>query len=275
MKVSHIMLTCVFSLVLILNLSFVFAINSNEASVNVSWDTELHYQGDFAPARITFVSNFSQPLEIYYIGINFDWLDIDNFQGSDLSDNPVIVPSYGSHSFEIMLFQIPLNASIGEHDYFVGIDGSYGGLGGSLPTGFSWDSKILTLKISDSLEKTYLDLNTQVSAKINQTSEQTYDSPEANNLLSQALEAKTNANTFALNDQFQEAIISLTRASSFVDLIAEEEQLFDQQQENQNQVILLVFGGVVTVILIVAILLLLKRRKNTSTKLDQTTKSEI
>ena len=275
MKVSHIMLTCVFSLVLILNLSFVFAINSNEASVNVSWDTELHYQGDFAPARITFVSNFSQPLEIYYIGINFDWLDIDNFQGSDLSDNPVIVQSYGSHSFEIMLFQIPLNASIGEHDYFVGIDGSYGGLGGSLPTGFSWDSKILTLKISDSLEKTYLDLNTQVSAKINQTSEQTYDSPEANNLLSQALEAKNNANTFALNDQFQEAIISLTRASSFVDLIAEEEQLFDQQQENQNQVILLVFGGVVAVILIVAILLLLKRRKNTSTKLDQTTKSEI
>ena len=275
MKVSHIMLTCVFSLVLILNLSFVFAINSNEASVNVSWDTETYYQGDVAPARITFVSNFSQPLEIYYIGINFDWLDLDNFQGSDLSENPVTVPSYGAHSFDVLLFQIPIDASIGEHDYFVGIDGSYGGLGGSLTTGFSWDSKVLTLKISDSLEKTYLEFNTQVSAKINQTSEQTYDSPEANNLLSQALEAKTNANTFALNDQFQEAIVSLTRASSFVDLIAEEEQLFDQQQENQNQVILLVFGGVVAAILIVTILLLLKRRKNTSTKLDQTTKSEI
>ena len=271
MKVFHILLTCLLSLILILNLSFVFAITSTEASVNVFWDKETNYQGDIVPARLTFVSNFSQPLEIYYIGINFDWLDIDNFQGNNMADNPITVPNYGTHSFDVMLFQIPLDASIGVHDYFVGIDGSYGGLDGSLPIGFSWDSKIFTLEISDSLKKTYLDLYDQVSNKINQTSQLNYDSPESNNLLSQALEAKNTANNFALNDQFQEAITSLTRASGLVDLIPEEEQLFDQMRENQNQVILLVIGGIAGAILIIVILLFF-RRKKTSTNLDDMAK---
>ena len=272
MKLSHIFLIFLVGVGLILNSSLVLAITSNEASVNVFWEGEPYYQGDIVPARITFISNFSEPLEIYYVGINFDWMENDNFQGMDLSANPVTVPSFGTHSIELMVFQIPTTINIGLHDYFVGIDGSYGGLEGSLPIGFSWDSPIFTLQISDSLEKTYLALNTQVDDKINQANALVYDSPVANDLLSQALQAKNASNIYALNNQFGDAITSLNRASGYVELIDAEEELFDQQQANQNQVILIVLIGVISVIVIVIIFIMLNKRKKNIKEIDQSPK---
>ena len=272
MKLSHIFLIFLVGVGLILNSSLVLAITSNEASVNVFWEGEPYYQGDIVPARITFISNFSEPLEIYYVGINFDWMENDNFQGMDLSANPVTVPSFGTHSFELMVFQIPTTINIGLHDYFVGIDGSYDGSEGSLPIGFSWDSPLFTLQISDSLEKTYLALNTQVDDKINQANALVYDSPVANDLLSQALQAKNASNIYALNNQFGDAITSLNRASGYVELIDDEEELFDQQQANQNQVILIVLIGVISVIVIVIIFIMLNKRKKNIKEIDQSPK---
>ena len=272
MKLSHIFLIFLVSVGLILNSSLVLAITSNEASVNVFWEGEPYYQGDIVPARITFISNFSEPLEVYYVGINFDWMENDNFQGMDLSANPVTVPSFGTHSFELMVFQIPTTINIGLHDYFVGIDGSYGGSEGSLPIGFSWDSPIFTLQISDSLEKTYLALNAQVDDKINQANALVYDSPVANDLLSQALQAKNASNIYALNNQFGDAITSLNRASGYVELIDDEEELFDQQQASQNQVILIVLIGAIATILIVIIFILLNKRKKNIKEIDQSPK---
>lgn len=272
MKLSHIFLIFLVSVGLTLNSSLVLAITSNEASVNVFWEGEPYYQGDIVPARITFISNFSEPLEIYYVGINFDWMENDNFQGMDLSANPVTVPSFGTHSFELMVFQIPTTINIGLHDYFVGIDGSYGGSEGSLPIGFSWDSPIFTLQISDSLEKTYLALNAQVDDKINQANALVYDSPVANDLLSQALQAKNASNIYALNNQFGDAITSLNRASGYVELIDAEEELFDQQQANQNQVLLIVLIGVISVIVIVIIFIMLNKRKKNIKEIDQSQK---
>ena len=272
MKLSHIFLIFLASVGLILNSSLVLAITSNEASVNVFWEGEQYYQGDIVPARITFISNFSQPLEIYYVGINFDWMENDNFQGMDLSANPVTVPSFGTHSFELMVFQIPTTINIGLHDYFVGIDGSYGGSEGSLPVGFSWDSPIFTLQISGSLEKTYLALNAQVDDKINQANALVYDSPVAKDLLSQALQAKNASNIYALNNQFGDAITSLNRASGYVELIDDEEELFDQQQANQNQVILIVLIGVISVVVIVIIFIMLNKRKKNIKEIDQSPK---
>jgi len=272
MKLSHIFLIFLVSVGLILNSSLVLAITSNEGSVNVFWEGEPYYQGDIVPARITFISNFSEPLEIFYVGINFDWMENDNFQGMDLSANPVTVPSFGTHSFELMVFQIPTTINIGLHDYFVGIDGSYGGSEGSLPIGFSWDSPIFTLQISDSLEKTYLALNAQVDDKINQANALVYDSPVANDLLSQALKAKNASNIYALNNQFGDAITSLNRASGYVELIDAEEELFDQQQANQNQVILIVLIGVISVIVIVIIFIMLNKRKKNIKEIDQSQK---
>jgi hypothetical protein len=241
----------------------------------VNWDSLLFYRGEVASARITFISNFSQPIEIFYVGINFDWMSPDNFQGRDLSANPITVPGHGSHSFDIMVFQIPVNASLGVHDYFVGVDGSYGGLDGSLPIGFSWDSPIFTLEIQDSSQKTYLNLNVQISGKINQAAELTYDSPEANTLISQALDAYSAANDYANNNQFEEAIASLQVASSYVDLANEEEQTFDQQQQGQSQVLMMiVIIGVIAFLAIIIIFMLLPKRKKTSENLDKATENK-
>jgi len=274
MKLSKALLTILFASFLIFNSGLVLGIDSDEASVTVNWDSSIFYQGEVAPARITFNSNFSYPIEIYYVGINFDWMSSDNFQGRDLSANPITVPSYGSYSFDVMVFQIPSDASIGEHDYFVGIDGSYDALEGGLPIGFSFDSPIFTLQIQDSAQKSYLDLNTQVSGKINQAAELTYNSPEAKNLISQALVAYSAANDYASNNQYSEAIASLQIASSYVDLADEEEQTFSQQQQGQNQVILLIVVGAIAVVAIIIIFILILKRKKPSEKLDQTTKTE-
>jgi hypothetical protein len=274
MNKSKILLTFLFTTILILNYSLVFGIDSDEASVFVSWDTPIFYQGDIKPATITFTSNFSQPIEIYYIGLNFDWMASDSFQGQDLSENPITVPSYGSHTFAIMVFSIPTTAFIGEHDYFVGIDGSYGGLEGSLPIGFSWDSQLFTLQIQDSAQKTYSDLNAQVSSKIDQAAELTYDSPEAKDLISQALAAYSASSDYASNNQFSEALSSLNMASNYVDLADDEELIFDQLQQGQNQIILLAGIGIIGVVAIIIVFILVSKRKKTSKKLDPTVETE-
>lgn len=274
MKSFKILLTFFFVSILLLNFGLVLAIDSDEASVTVSWESPILYQGDVVPARITFVSNFSQPIEIYTVGINFGWMEPDNFQGRDLSATPVTVPSYGSHSFDVMVFQMPFDASIGQHEYFVGIDGSYDSLEGGSPIGFSWDSPIFILQIQDSAHKSYLDLNDQVSVKINQASELTYDSPEANDWILQALTSYNAANDYATNNQFPEAIASLQAASSYVDLADEEEQTFYQQQQDQNQVILFVILGIIAVAAIIIIFILVTKRKRPSEKLDKVNETE-
>jgi hypothetical protein len=247
MKLLKLMLTILFIAILVLNFGLVLGIDSDDASVSVNWDNLVYYQGDVAPARITFTSNFSQPLDIYYVGVNFDWMSEDNFQGRDLSANPITVPSYGSYAFDLMVFQIPFDASVGIHEYFIGIDGSYGGSEGSLPIGFSWDSPVFTLQIQDTAQQSYLDLNSNVANIINQATELTYDSPEANNLISQALEAYNAANDYAFNNQFQ-------------------------QQQGQGEVLLMiVIIGVIAVLVIIIIFMLLSKRKKTLEKSDQPT----
>jgi hypothetical protein len=250
----------------------VMGISSDEASATVNWENFVFYQGDVAPARITFISNFSQPLEIYYVGINFDWMAEDNFQGRDFSANPITVPSYGSHTFDLMVFQIPFDVSAGVHEYFVGIDGSYGGSEGSLPIGFSWDSDIFTLQVLNTAQRSYLEKDAEVSSKINNASELTYDSPEARNLISQAQAAYSSANDYATNGQFQEAIASLEIASNYVDLANQEEQTFDLQQQDQNQTLMMILIiGVIVVLVVIIIFMLIPKMKKTAEKSVQTT----
>jgi hypothetical protein len=247
----------------ILNIGLVFGLDPNEASVEVIWDRITFYQGDTAIARIVFTNNFSQPVELHYVGINFDWFSPDKFQGLDLSSSPVIVPSYSFHQFEPMVFQIPIDAIIGDHEYFVGVDGSYGGGDGYLPIGFSWDSPVFTLQIQNVAQKSYFEKNAQVSIKINNASELTYDSPEANNLVYQALTAYNNATDYALNGQFQEAIASLEIASNYVDLANQEEKTFDQQQQDQSYTLMmiLIIGVIITLGIILVFMVFPKKKK--------------
>jgi hypothetical protein len=60
------------------------------------------------------------------IGIHFDWMASDGFYGNDLSSSPVTIPSQGTHLFDAFSIQVPSNASVGAHSYYVGVDGVQG-----------------------------------------------------------------------------------------------------------------------------------------------------
>jgi|GEM_PF-1359628 len=270
-KLSKLVFAILFSSILILNTGLVLGIEPDEASITISWDSSQLNRGEVGIARITFISNFSQPIQIYYIGINFDWMESDTFQGQDLSNNPVTIPSYGSHSFDLMLFQIPTSITVGSHHYFVGIDGTYGDSQGGLPVGFSWDSPILTLEIQDSTQKSYPELYDEVSNKLNDASNSNYDSPEANDLLLEAIAAYDTAINYASNNQFSEAITYLQIASSYIDQANQEEQAFDSQNQDQNQILLFAVIGIIAVAAIIIIFFLLIKRKHKKPKSEPET----
>jgi hypothetical protein len=237
------------------------SIDSDDAFAIVSWESSNLYQGDIVPARITFTSNFSRPIEIFYVGIHFDWMSSDNFQGRDLSSNPVTVQPFGTHSFDIMMFSIPTTTFVGEHEYFVGIDGSYSEIDGGVEIGFAWDSRIFSLNIFDSTQKTYSELDSQVIIKLNQTRENSYDSPQAKILISQAETAYDTAKNYSSNNQFSEAIASLNMASTYIDQANAEEQIYDQQQQEQSQIILIISIGIAAIIIIIIIFIFVSKKQ--------------
>lgn len=262
------------SLIILSFSNIVLCINPSDAFAIVSWESSTLYQGDFVPARITFTSNFSRPIEIYYVGIHFDWMSSDNFQGRDLSLTPITVQPFGTHSFDIMMFSIPTTAFIGEHEYFVGIDGSYSEVDGGVEIGFAWDSRIFKLNIFDSTQKSYSELDSQVSNKLNQTRQLVYDSPQANSLISQAETAYAAAKNHSSNNQFSEAIASLNVASSYIDQANTEEQIYDQQQQEQSQIILIISIGIAAIIIIVIIFIFVSKKQKPKKINESTPTSE-
>ncbi|KON33520.1 MAG: hypothetical protein AC479_04275 [miscellaneous Crenarchaeota group-6 archaeon AD8-1] len=90
-KLSKLVFAILFSSILILNTGLVLGIEPDEASITISWDSSQLNRGEVGIARITFISNFSQPIQIYYIGINFDWMESDTFQGQDQLPSDLII----------------------------------------------------------------------------------------------------------------------------------------------------------------------------------------
>jgi hypothetical protein len=165
------------SIICILSIGLVSALDQNEASVSLSWSSQTIYQGGRVNVRITFQSNSADELDIEYIGIQFDWMASDAFYGRDLSINPVTIASGSSHTFEAITIEVPSNVSAGEHSYFVGIDGVQNYIF------FSWNSPSSTIEILDASEKAFMDLVIQVQTKINAAINATYESAEAQSLL--------------------------------------------------------------------------------------------
>lgn len=146
-----------FSIICVLNISLVSAVEQDELSVTPIWSISTPYQGSSPAATLRLISTYSEQLKIYRVGIHFDWMPSDSFFTLDLSNDPVVVPSQGLHIFEMMVIQIPANVSAGSHTYFVAIDGIEG-----LYSGFSWDSPEFTLQILDkAVEQTGSDLEQQ------------------------------------------------------------------------------------------------------------------
>jgi hypothetical protein len=151
MKALRILIVLSLSIICILNIGLVSAVEQSEISVGPSWSDSTPYQGDTVTVTLRLTSTSSEQLKIYRVGLHFDWMPEGSFFTRDLFDEPVVVPSMGTHIFDLMVIQIPADASAGAHSYFIGIDGAEAPYYDS----FSWDSSSLTLQILDSGSKVY------------------------------------------------------------------------------------------------------------------------
>ena len=201
-----------FSIVFALFTGVSFALVEDEASVSLTWSNTALYQGSSATVMVFFNSNSAETLTIYYVGLHFDWMDSDAFAGPDLSNDPVTISGYGSHSFGPIGILIPENVSIGAHNYFVGIDGLEGEA-----TGFSWDSPTQTLQIQNHEILIYNALLTQVTSNITAADSSAYHSSEAQSLIEQAKTEYAQALSFANAESWENAILALQKAYTYIE----------------------------------------------------------
>lgn len=241
-------------IIFVFNIGLVSALDQDEASVSLSWSSQTIYQGSTATIRITFQSNSTDELQISHVGLQFDWMPSDAFTGHDLSDNPVVIPAYGVHTFDAITILIPADTSSGEHSYFVGIDGVQNNVG------FAWDSPSFTVQILDAGEKAFTELVLQVAAEINVAINATYESSEAQSLLQQAEDAYMQSHSYANEGNYQEAISTLGTASDYLDQAEAAEQRYTEQTAQQQQLILYI-AIIVIVVVVVAVIAVIWRKK--------------
>ena len=255
------------SIICILSIGLVSALNQEEASVSLSWSSQTYYQGDAAAARITFQSYCSDELRLYYIGIQFDWMSPVEFYGLDLSDDPVSISSYGSYTFDIKTIRIPSNVSAGSHNYFVGVEGLQVG---QAMVDFSWDSPISVIEIHDVNEKVFYALRSEVADKINAAINANYKNPEAQSLLNQAKNEYSTAHLLGNEDKWQEAVASLQKAADYVEQAEAKEQTGGGLAGIPQSLVLILAVSVIVVIVVAIIAVIVKKkRKQTNSVVDQ------
>jgi hypothetical protein len=244
------------SLICLLGISSVYALNQNEASVSLSWSSNIYYQGDSGTVTIFFDSGCPEELKISWIGIHFDWMatDVYNTLG-DVPGDSVSIPSDGSYTFNPISFSIPSDASVGSHSYFVKINGKQHGLWWY---DVSWSSPSSMLQVHDAYEKIYNQLYPQVSSKISDAQNANYNSPEAKSLFQQANEEFNLANSLANQGKWQDAVTHLQSASSLADQASAKEQTI---QQTGNQQLIIIIGAVILAIILVAIGALIVQKK--------------
>ena len=236
--------------------SVVFALNQDEARVSVAWSTKTPYQGSNPIVTVFFINDSPETLTIDYFGLNFDWMGSNSFVGLVLSDDPVFIPAYGNQYFPPVTVQIPEDASLGPHSYFVGINGEQ-----NESTDFSWNSSTITLVVELSGQDVYSGLVTQVASDIAEAVDAEYQSPEAQSLLEQAENTYSQALSYANQENWDQAISALQTTSVYLDQADAEEQNYDESKSAQYLLLIVV---VVVVILVVAVLIVIRVMKKRS-----------
>ncbi|MBN1244043.1 hypothetical protein JXA31_00445 [Candidatus Bathyarchaeota archaeon] len=254
------------SIICVLSIGFVSALESDEASVSLFWSVQTVYQGDVITVKITFTSSSTDQLTIVGYGLQFDW-DPDKFYGPDISANPVTIPSYGTHIFDPITIQIPVNASIGAHSYFVGVDGAQGY---SL-TDFSWDSPALTIQVHSAIGRIYSDLAAQFDSKLDNASSANFESAEAKSLLQQAQFEYALSRSLTTEEKWSEALLHVQNATNILDQASAAEQRSEEQAGDLQT--LLFYGAIAAIAVIIAVSIIIvimrKRRKQPEPVEDQ------
>jgi hypothetical protein len=257
-------------IICVLSIGFVSALEANEASVSLFWSSQKIYQSDVISVKITFLSNCSDQLTIVGIGLQFDWAP-DMFYGHDFSDNPVIIPAYGSHIFDAINIQIPANASTGTHNYFVGVDG----VQGYSLTEFSWDSPTMTMQVNSITGKIYAVLVSQFESSLDEAINANYQSAEAQSLLQQAQEEYDLSYSLVsgpsvTDEQWSQALTHVQAAITHLGQASEAEQNTQQASEQQTLLLYLAIAAIaVIIVLSIIIIIIRKRRKQPEPEVEQ------
>ncbi len=99
------------------------ALSASDATITAQLSNQTPKPGNAVTVTVTFQSHVSQQLQILRYGIHADWMaSADDFEGPNLSSNPVTVEANGQYSGSFLIV-IPTTASIGSHTYYVGVDG--------------------------------------------------------------------------------------------------------------------------------------------------------
>lgn len=234
------------------------ALEDNEASVSVYWLNQPINQGNIETVTIFFVNNSPEELQIFLVGLHFDWMESDQFVGNNLSNNPVIVPSSESFTFNPIAVDIPADASLGSHNYYVGVDGLEGG------SNFEWNSQTFTLVVQNSIEVEYNNLETSVSNKINEAVKKNYQSSEAQSLLDQAQNAYSQAIVLANNNNLDNAITLLQSASNYLEQAEVKEQENIENSDFFDPLYIIAVIGIILIVVLVVIILMRQRRTKVS-----------
>ena len=232
----------------------VFGLDSNDASVTVNFSNETPTPGSVVIVTVTLTNLGSNQLEVYYFGIHFDWMQSDQFAGPDLSENPPIVPAGGTYSFSPVAIDIPSTVTVGNHSYFVGMDGYESN------DVFSWDSPTEVIVIQDSWKGIYDDLVDEIAANITMAENANYKSPTAQSFVQQAQNAYSTALDYAEDQNYESAISSLQSAEIYLEQAQAEEEAYVPAETEQDSTLIIV-GVAVAAVVIIAVLLVLLRRK--------------
>jgi hypothetical protein len=149
MKTLRFALVAMFIATVFFTGALVSALDTNALSAYPVLSKETANPGNNLAIRITLQSNTDQQLLIQRIGVNFDWMASTDFVGVDLSSSPITLSANGSYTSQPFFITVPLNATLGSHSYFVGIDGQEG----TDQTDFSWDSGQFTVLVASSSDQ--------------------------------------------------------------------------------------------------------------------------
>jgi hypothetical protein len=231
------------------------ALEQNELVVSVVMTNQNAYPGGTILASIYLKNNSTDILTIQKVGLQFDWMPSDQFLGYDLSDNPIVIIPAADKFVDTIPVILPENVTLGEHSYFVGINGLNG-------TGdFAWDSQTFTLLVQDPEKEEYDALSPQVSGNITASEDKNYQSSRAQSLLGQAKAAYEQALIYGDQNSWDEGISLFNNALTYLDQANAEEQQY-LAEERFNETLYLILGVVaVAVVAILVIIYLLRRRR--------------
>ncbi|MBN1784521.1 MAG: hypothetical protein JW815_02160 [Candidatus Bathyarchaeota archaeon] len=200
-------------------------------------------------------SNSSDILTIQYVGIQFDWMASDQFFGYDLSSDPIVLAPSAEQFLDSINILVPEDATVGEHSYFVGIDGLEGA------KAFSWDSETFTLIVQDPDKKECSVLLNQVSSNITTSENKNFQSSTAQSLLDQAKNAYEEAITFGDQSSWDEAVSMLNNALTYIGQADVADQQYVAEQSSQRTMLITLGVAAVAIVAILAIFYLMKRNK--------------